>query len=87
MKFLRRHVISLAALSVGALFLALFTWGDWHTYAQDQQQHQQLALFWSLDFLAHWLDNAAQNWHSEIIFGIWLAWHITRGQQKGDRDG
>jgi hypothetical protein len=54
---------------IGLAALVFFTWADWHVFAQDQQAHHESAAFWSVDFLAHWGDNAAQNWHSELLFG------------------
>jgi hypothetical protein len=62
--------------------MALYTWADWHTYAQDQMANHQQAIFWSVDYLANWMDQAVQNWHSELIFGVWLAYQIQRGQKK-----
>jgi hypothetical protein len=83
--WLRRHLVIVGVTTLGVLTLAFFTWADWYNYDQDQQEHNQKAEFYSVDFLAHWGDNAAQNWHSELIFGgaVLLA---LRGAKKGSEE-
>jgi hypothetical protein len=69
MSWPRRHAVIIGVVVGGLLAAAFFTWADWYTYAQEQQAHHESASFWSIAFLANWGDNAAQNWHSELLFG------------------
>jgi hypothetical protein len=89
MTWVRRHALALGVAVLGLLSLAAFTWGDWHTYVNDQSAHHESAAFWSSDFLANWLDNAAQNWHSELLFGVLLVILLNKlegshGADRGD---
>lgn len=84
MAFLRRHFVTIITLTLGLIIMVAFTWGDWHTYAAEQQAHHETADFWSVDYLANWVDQALQNWQSELIFGVWLAYQIQRGQKSDE---
>jgi hypothetical protein len=77
--------------TLGILALGAFTWGDWYTYAADQKDHHGHAVFFSWAFLANYLDNAAQNWHSELLFGVLLVLLLrdlgAREQPADERGG
>jgi hypothetical protein len=83
--WLRRHVVILGVTTIGLLSLAFFTWANWHNYAQDEQEHHETAQFFSVDYLAHWGDNAAQNWHSELLFGGAVLL-LLRGARQGSEE-
>jgi hypothetical protein len=76
-------MVSVAVLGVAALIF--FTWADWYTFAQDQEAHHEAAHFWSVQFLANWGDNAAQNWHSELLFGV-LVVVLLKGARRGSEE-
>jgi hypothetical protein len=84
----RRHLLVLTVAVLAVLSLVFFTWADWHTYVQDQEAHRQTAEFWSNDFLANWGDNAAQNWHSELLFGVLVVVLLKKleGPRGADQD-
>lgn len=88
MTWIRRHALAITVCIIGTISLIAFTWADWYNYSNEQSAHHESAIFWSKDFLANWLDNAAQNWHSELLFGVLLVILLNKleGQHGADKD-
>lgn len=86
--FLRRHRTIILLVCLGLVALVLFTWANWHNYVMRQQHDHVSAVFFSWDYLAEWLYNAASNWQSEILFGgavvLWATRHAPRDDEEAD---
>ena len=79
--------------SLGLLFVALFlaAWFgqlvvEWFQYVDEEQAHDQTALFWSTEFWVTFWQSTLENWQSEFLqlgsFVIAAAYFVYKGSSE-----
>jgi hypothetical protein len=79
--------------SLGLFFLALFlvSWigqlvAEWFHFVNEQQDHQEAALFWSGEFWSDFWQATLENWQSEFLqlatFTIAAAYLVYKGSSE-----